>query len=310
MFEVLQGLDDVHYKIITSKRLDAHERIWLMYKTWADAYHEALGKLANPPITPSPPREALPNVLPPTLQQLKGFCLHLARTVRGRLGDWPCKTTIHGYVTTFYALWLRRTSVAVSTSDKAQVSAYLASNEFLVKCPLVTAERSKPVASFVDVRVLIDAIWRDQPGMRLPRERLQTVYGLQLIAYTSSRPGEIVVSGCHAGTGAALLWRDHEFFLVPNPDDPAHPFIYMHVLFHLLKGFRDNDAKYRSCVFRLDNENLDICPVWTAIMLAMKDKLMPDYATPTELLEPAYITGLWHVTQVIPPMPFRPFASN
>ena len=65
---------------------------------------------------------------------------------------------------------------------------YLSSKPFHDKCLLTKEAHKKPVASFVDVQVLIDVIWQDQLGLWLAREWLQSVYSLQLLAYTLSRP--------------------------------------------------------------------------------------------------------------------------
>ncbi|KAJ7922602.1 hypothetical protein B0H13DRAFT_1982726 [Mycena leptocephala] len=317
LIQEIENLDDFHQKIISRNQLAAHDRVWRIYEGFTDAYYAALAQVTQPARLPPPPRVAVPGTPPPCLKHIEGFILHMSRNVRGMLGDWPCKDTIHNYLIDFFALWNRRTGVSIPVEDKKQAVVYLSSKPFRDRCPLVTAAQPKPIASFVDVKVITDAIWLDQPGMRLARERLQAVYGLLLLAFTSSRPGEVVVSSVHAGSGQALYWSDHEFILLPNPDNPLEPLVFLHVLFRLLKTFRDNDSKFRSCVFRLDKDNLSICPVFAGLLLGCKDQVFPDYATPRKLrMDPeraklavlrqvVHVDGEWKTSDQ--PLPYQGF---
>ena len=72
----------------------------------------------------------------------------------------------------------------------------------------------------------------------LERERVQLAAVLLFLAYTGSRPGAIIESGCAGirGTNAALLYRDVKLRLLRPPGE--EPLLILEVTIRLDKGKR------------------------------------------------------------------------
>ncbi|KAJ7474616.1 hypothetical protein B0H11DRAFT_2235989 [Mycena galericulata] len=120
---------------ITEAWEKAHDYVWKLYMGYTTAYYDTLAKIGTPPRVPPPSRVVEPGTPPPSLKQIEGFILHMARNARGLFGEWPCKKAIQNYLITFFAIWVRHTGISVSVEDKKQAGVYMASKAFLDKCP-------------------------------------------------------------------------------------------------------------------------------------------------------------------------------
>ncbi|SJL01047.1 uncharacterized protein ARMOST_04363 [Armillaria ostoyae] len=98
----------------------------------------------------------------------------------------------------------------------------------------------------------------DTEGFRTARMMLQVLYALLLQSLSSEHPGAIIESSSHFGTNEALMWRDHEFHVLPNPDDPHSPIILIRIKIHLLKGYRKNNATYKEFLLMPETHS---CPL-------------------------------------------------
>ncbi|KAJ7198863.1 hypothetical protein GGX14DRAFT_573304 [Mycena pura] len=274
----VQLLPEIAFKRISAGAEEEQER---MFKRWV-AY---VGKLS--PTTEPVPATVLDQLTsPPSRKHLFGFVGYLAKTTTGKLDEWPTRGTIQGYMWSFYGMWHRRTGKPIPAEDKHQATQWLGDPRFLSEHPLSTKMRDKPVASHADIRVLTAVLWRDSQLILLPHERAQLIYGVLLMAISSARPGEIVVSSKHH-LGQCLTWKDHRLFMCPS-ENPFRPDIYAHVTMEWLKGMRDDESKYRSLVLKCDPLNLANCPVFALVCCAIADGVMLDYDTGASLLQPTH----------------------
>lgn len=93
--------------------------------------------------------------------------------------------------------------------------------------------------SVEDLRCVLRHHWAyDQEIYATERQRVQMSLLLLLSAFTSSRPGAILQSGCAKGSNRALRYRDVELMLLPNPTPGKRDLWVMKVTFrhpaHLL----------------------------------------------------------------------------
>ena len=67
--------------------------------------------------------------------------------------------------------------------------------------------------------------------------RTQLVYLSILSAVSSERPGAIVEASGLRHSNEAIEWHDHDFIVIPEPDEPNKPTIAVIVHIQLLKGW-------------------------------------------------------------------------
>ncbi|PBK62280.1 hypothetical protein ARMSODRAFT_980394 [Armillaria solidipes] len=170
------------------------------------------------------------------------YARYLALSTEGRLGSYAVKNTIRGFVCQVFSIW-RREALQTATPDvRQQVLAYIDSEDLEEIAPLSTDEREKFYFSATDFEIMARGIFEDTEGFRTARMMLQVLYTLLLQSLSSERPGAIIESSNHFGTNEALMWRDHEFHVLPNPGDPHSPIILIRIKIHLLKGHRKSIA--------------------------------------------------------------------
>ncbi|KAK0441307.1 hypothetical protein EV421DRAFT_2036345 [Armillaria borealis] len=111
---------------------------------------------------------------------------------------------------------------------RQQVLAYIDSEDLEEIALLSTDAHEKYLLSATDFEIMARGIFEDTEGFRTARMMLQVLYAL-LLQSLSERPGAIIESSSHSGTNEALMWRDHEFHVLPNPDDPHSPVILIRI---------------------------------------------------------------------------------
>lgn len=97
--------------------------------------------------------------------------------------------------------------------------------------------------SVEDLRCVLQHHWAyDQETYATERQRVQMSLLLLLSAFTSSRPGAILESGCAKGSNQALQYCDVELMLVPNPISGRRDLWIMKVTFVFLKrGYKSSN---------------------------------------------------------------------
>ncbi|OJD27699.1 hypothetical protein ACJ73_00909 [Blastomyces percursus] len=119
----------------------------------------------------------------------------------------------------------------------------------------------KPVVSVEDLVAILHYHWcLDSAPVIHERYTVQSPLLLLFIAYTSSRPGALIESGCLRGSNNALFYKDIVLRVVPNPDQPDR-----HVL---CDGAHLSRTIY---IFHERDDNLALCPVSHFLALALAD---------------------------------------
>jgi hypothetical protein len=70
------------------------------------------------------------------------------------------------------------------------------------------------------------------------RQRVQLSLLLLMMAYTSSRPGAIVESGCAKGSNEALCYKDIKILVIPGSDGAYRDTLVMTITLRYMKGCR------------------------------------------------------------------------
>ncbi|OJD13734.1 hypothetical protein ACJ73_09169 [Blastomyces percursus] len=90
----------------------------------------------------------------------------------------------------------------------------------------------------------------------VPHERYTVQLPLLMLAtaYTSSRPGTLIESGCARGSNDALRYRDVVLRVIPNPEQPDRHVLVMEVTLMYMKGKRNKS--HREAPFSLDLDDV------------------------------------------------------
>jgi len=104
---------------------------------------------------------------------------------------------------------------------------------------LEDSETSLPVMSVNDLFQILHNHWAFDAGtFPHERQRVQLSLLLLMMAYTSSRPGAIVESGCAKGSNEALCYKDVKILVIPAPDGAYRDKLVMTVSLRYMKGCR------------------------------------------------------------------------
>ncbi|KAE8216945.1 hypothetical protein CF326_g9633 [Tilletia indica] len=108
----------------------------------------------------------------------------------------------------------------------------------------------KLTAQLPDLVTLIKhGIMNETAVHRHPRERLNLLVAIQLIAYTAARPSEVFVSDQYRDDNDALKGKDLRIFACAMDKKLIFKIL---VTFRLLKGMRNDTSKYRTSVLYSD----------------------------------------------------------
>ncbi|KAH0545274.1 hypothetical protein FGG08_000573 [Glutinoglossum americanum] len=131
--------------------------------------------------------------------------------------------------------------------------------------------RSKPVMGVDDLLVILHYHWAlDKTTFPHERQRIQLSLLLLMIAYTSSRPGALIESGCLRGSNEALCYKDVHVLIIKNPEEPGHNMIVMEVTLRFMKGKRGK-SQPTTYLFHKRDGNLALCPILQFLALAFAD---------------------------------------
>ncbi|KAJ7030843.1 hypothetical protein C8F04DRAFT_1263533 [Mycena alexandri] len=119
---------------------------------------------------------------------------------------------------------------------------YTYSPEFDETSKLSTKSRPKENADIVDVATVVMGMLQDDKHFRLNQTRYNSIYSILIAALSSERIGALVESMCWRGSNEALMWGDHQFWVIPILKDPYHPNFAAIVSPDLLKGKQDDES--------------------------------------------------------------------
>ncbi len=234
------------------------------------------------------------------------FTQYLALCTEGRLGTYAVKRTIHSLMSALFGIWRRKALQIVPPDVRQQVYAYIDSEELQRIAPLETKEREKHFLSARDFDIMASGIFADVDGFRTSRMMIQVLHALLLQSLSSERPGAIVESSSRRGSNQALLWRDYEFHIIPNPDDPHSPLVIIRLRIHLLKGYCKDDAKHKDLLLLPETESRVFCPVSSAVAMAIEDNVFPDVKTAEEIFHPKIPPTEHHILIMYPEAATKP----
>ncbi|KAF7289187.1 hypothetical protein MIND_01379800 [Mycena indigotica] len=223
----------------------------------------------------------------PTDDIFKEFIRFLSVVIVGRLAEFATKKTIKSYLYIFFALWKRKTFELLPKILRTKAIDFISHPEFTSAIRLSTAARAKEHGDVIDLVIILKALFTDTTCCRTHRFRLMMMYQLVIIALSSERPGALVESAQYRGTNQALLWRDHAFWLIPNPAREDRPLLGLLVTCRLLKGFRENDSvnKHFFILQEPDSHRM-VDGLMYALTLALADNIFQDVSSIEEILRP------------------------
>ncbi|KAK0442577.1 hypothetical protein EV421DRAFT_567730 [Armillaria borealis] len=163
---------------------------------------------------------------------------------------------------------------------RQQVLTYIDSEDLEEIAPLSTDEREKFYLSATDFEIMVHGIFKDTEGFRTARMMLQVLCTLLLQSLSSERPGTIIESSSHFSTNEALMWRDHEFHVLPNPGDPHSPIILRRIKIHLLKGYRKSIATYKEFLLMPDAHSHSPLPRFSHRRHGHRGRYLPSQKSP------------------------------
>ncbi|KAF7335411.1 hypothetical protein MVEN_02193900 [Mycena venus] len=277
MTESLVG--KLHFRKLTRPTVERHERCKALWRKFVKQ-HERKDSL---------PMEIIEGKVTelPDSDIIKEFVRFLGNTVQGRLDRYAVKKTIEGYIFIFFALWRQYGHIPVPKDYRIRVMEYFNSAAFDATSKLCTKKREKPTATLVDLEVLIRGILDDKKYFRTHRARSEVIYAALIAALSSERPGAIVEFNCYRGSNEALVWGDHDFWVIPNPEDAFRPFFALVVHANLLKGHREDDGFSKYFFIIMEPENYrHVCALMYVLVLAFKDQIFRDVSTPEEIFFP------------------------
>ncbi|KAK7019955.1 hypothetical protein R3P38DRAFT_1233044 [Favolaschia claudopus] len=220
---------------------------------------------------------------------VKAFALYLALGVRGQIRATAAHRTVVQYLSIFYSCWRRYANKEVDNQLRHQVLEYLSSVDFTSMEAPTKSVREKPIATALDLDNIIRFVLNDTTIFRTVRARIQFIGVNVLAALSGERPGTMIESTQYRRSNKALQWGDVGFIIVPNPDDPAHPFLAVSIRFRYVKAHRDDPKHYKTIYILLRPRGCRAeCFVTILLYLAFRDNIFEHVASPDEILAPRF----------------------
>ncbi|OJD25540.1 hypothetical protein ACJ73_03093 [Blastomyces percursus] len=130
----------------------------------------------------------------------------------------------------------------------------------------------KPTLSVEDLLSVLHYHWcLDTSAVPHERYTVQLPLLMLMTAYTSSRPGALIESGCVRGSNDALRYRDVVLRVIPNPEEPERHVLVMEVTLMFMKGKR-NKSQPTTYIFHERDDNMALCPISHFLALALADQ--------------------------------------
>ncbi|KAJ7281597.1 hypothetical protein C8J57DRAFT_1500292 [Mycena rebaudengoi] len=264
------------YKTIKPPTISAHNHIKAIWRRFAEK-HE----------TKILPLETVPGIAHLHQDDYYEFIQYLGFGVGAMLNEFPTKKTIKKYLLNFFHLWRRYAFNPIPIDLRTKAHAFLESQEFANIAPLSKQIRTKPIASRIDVKVIVRSAYKAIEIFRTNRMKIQFNAITLISAISSERPGAIMESDCYTHTNQALTWGDVAFMFFPNPEAPLHPLCGAMVVIQYTKGQCRDPSKIRHWFIWLEPfENRANCPLTLLISLAQEDGIFQDSARFEEFLSP------------------------
>jgi hypothetical protein len=117
------------------------------------------------------------------------------------------QSTVEGYYKNLQTVFALDTKRQLSRETNRSIG-NLIKNTLSPRFDLIMEQKDKPTCSVTDLFNLLHFHWCQDTESRFHgRYRIQVAFLMQLIAYTSSRPGAIIESACYKGLQQVLKYK-------------------------------------------------------------------------------------------------------
>ncbi|KAJ7441082.1 hypothetical protein FB451DRAFT_1377387 [Mycena latifolia] len=280
-----------HYKKLAQPTLESHNRTKKLWHLFVDSR----------PDKDTLPAEIVPGAQLPDYGVTKEFVRWLGYTLQGRLDKYVVKSTVKNYIFKYFALWRQYAFLPVPSAYRNHVLSYFHSAAFDETSPLSTKARVKETANIVDVEVLVQGVLADKRYFRTNRARYDTIYSCLISALSSERPGALVESGCYRGSNEAMTWDSHEYWVIPNPDNPHRPHPALILTMDWLKGHRDDEAANKKFfILKEPDSHRHVDALMYSFVKAFDDDIFEDVDTIEEVFFPKHPCTCAHKLRLKP----------
>ncbi|KAF8534000.1 hypothetical protein BDD12DRAFT_897299 [Trichophaea hybrida] len=201
--------------------------------------------------------------------ELKLFLMYRIRNSRSHKQQ-RClhRSTVQAYYKTLQMVYSLDTKRQIPKETNVIINKYI-ETELTQKFKLIMELKDKPTCSVTDLFNLLHYHWnQDVDSSCHGRYRIQVAFLMQLIAYTSSRPGSIIESHCYKGLKQVLKYKDMNLSLLRkrNKREPVTYILYERrdnpifcpIMNLLALAFADNAFKEEGIQRPEDLYNLEI----------------------------------------------------
>ncbi|KAF9074299.1 hypothetical protein BDP27DRAFT_1444170 [Rhodocollybia butyracea] len=274
-----QDLDTFHYRQIAAPTQQHHNNVKRHYKDYAEE-EKAKGREAHSEVV-------IGSQIPP-LKYIKGFALYLASALQGKSSAYIRLKSLKSYMTTFLALWPRYAGSVVPKELRNQIWAFVSSEDLLKVVPLSTGRRAMKSIEPRCLQIICETVYSSRGIFRTNRMRSQLAFLILFSTASASRPGAVVESKCYVDSNEALKWGNFTFHVIPNSDDPYHPWLLVQIRSTLIKGHRTNDAIFQDLLFHPDLNKNDrlTCAILPLMHLAFEDNIFKNVQCIEEIMSP------------------------
>ncbi len=125
---------------------------------------------------------------------------------------------------------------------------------------------------------------------------IQIAYLISIQSLMTECLSALVKGSKYQNLDHALHQTEHQQHVVPNPDDPHHPYVYIHALIHQLKGLSSDQSAYKEFILYPEpNSNRAYCPFLMATAMALEDGIFADVTTAKEIFHSAIPPTDYHI---------------
>ncbi|KAF2736965.1 hypothetical protein EJ04DRAFT_595134 [Polyplosphaeria fusca] len=237
---------------------------------------------------------------PPTIQQIQAFLRWKLRKGRGLLDEKPTIWSLKKEFHQLERLIRSEQNYNYSAAERKEVYQYLS------KLPETdstsTRKRTKPVGLYTDVADLIYfCLCCDEYEWRHPREMIQVLWILELMAYWGLRPGEIIESCIHPGSYEGIAYEDCSLYLIRTEDNTLQFELKISLRYRKFKRKNEGLSEMITLYEETDPGNIFACPVRKFIALALTDeafkgpKIPSDFSMSHRSIPPTATSTLYQI---------------
>ncbi|RPA90956.1 hypothetical protein L873DRAFT_360229 [Choiromyces venosus 120613-1] len=179
------------------------------------------------------------------------------------------RSTVQSYYKTLQMVYLLDTQVALPRLTNDVVNQYIMGH-LTNRYDLIMENKDKPTCSVTDLFNLLHFhSYQDVNSRCHGRNRIQLPFLMQLIAYTSTRPGSIIEANCYKGRAQVLKYKDMSLSLLRNHLEGGN-ILVLEVTTTFLKGKRNKREPVTYILYERRDHPI-FCPIMNFLALAFAD---------------------------------------